>query len=256
MSTVVDKHADVTALVLEHLLQRLHETPVENEPFSHFYIEQVFPEGIYQQMMQALPHPEFYTPICLKKHSRPDGTSTRDVLTLDQKGLDQLAPEQHLLWNGVARALASPALKKLVFEKLSVDLCERFGVDCEKVAEIEAHARPTLFRDLEGYEIPPHPDGRKKVVTMQLYLPRDKRQMHLGTALYRRRFHSVRGLMSWKGRFERVKQFPFAPNSGYAFVVSNSLKKKSWHGRELVPDGSGVRNTLLNIYYRDQDASY
>ncbi len=91
---------------------------------------------------------------------------------------------------------------------------------------------------------------------MQIYLPRDRSQLDLGTGLYKRRFKSLKGLFSWHGRFEKVKQFMFQPNSGYAFAVSNSWNKKSWHGRESLPDGSGTRNTLLCIFFASNDRSY
>lgn len=74
--------------------------------------------------------------------------------------------------------------------------------------------------------------------------------------LYKRHFNSVRGLYSWHGRFRKVKQFPFLPNTGYAFAVSNSLGKKSWHGRETVPSGIGVRNSIITFYFASDERGY
>ena len=91
---------------------------------------------------------------------------------------------------------------------------------------------------------------------MQLYLPADRSQLELGTAVYKRRLTSLRGLYAWQGHFEKVKQFLFQPNSGYAFAVSNSLGKKSWHGRESLPAGSGARNSILNIFFAQSDRNY
>jgi hypothetical protein len=67
----------------------------------------------------------------------------------------------------------------------------------------------------------------------------------LGTAVYRRRLFRLKNLLSPRNRFETVKQFPFAPNSGYAFAVGS----KSWHGRDPVPIAAGERNSLMLIYY-------
>ena len=163
---------------------------------------------------------------------------------------------QRVVWHNVANALATPELKAAIFRKLAPDLSLRFDIPLGEVERIVTYCKPSLMRDLEGYEIPPHPDGRAKVVTMQLYLPRDRSQLGLGTALYKRRFTSLRGLVSWHGRFKKVKQFPFAPNSGYAFVVSNSLRRKSWHGREKLPPGAGVRNSILNLYFANNEREY
>ena len=242
--------------ILEHLLNSLGDTPPQDEPFSHFYVENVFPDDIYARMMELLPEPEHYTPLSLDNYNNGAGQSTRDVLALDEHHLVCLSEKQGELWGAIAAALTAPELKVMVFHKLATDLSARFGVPRERVGQIPAFPKPSLFRDTDGYAIPPHPDGRAKIVTMQLYLPADRSQLELGTALYVRRLHSLRGLYSWQGRFEKVKQFEFAPNSGYAFAVSNSWNKKSWHGRETLPSGCGVRNTLLNIYFADETRNY
>jgi hypothetical protein len=238
------------------LLRVVESTPAEHEPFSHIYFENLFPEDLYAEMMVNLPPPEKYKAINVYKHSSDDGVSTRDVMPLDAENLGTLPFAQREIWRNVAVALASPELKAAVFRKLAPDLSLRFDIPPAQVEKIVTFCKPSLMRDLEGYEIPPHPDGRAKVVTMQLYLPRDRSQLGLGTALYKRRLTSLKGLFSWHGRFQKVKQFAFAPNSGYAFVVSNSLRRKSWHGREKLPPGAGVRNTILNLYFASNERDY
>jgi hypothetical protein len=238
------------------MLERLGRTPVHDQPYSHFYIERFFPDEVYADMMRLMPSPKCYKPLAVEKHQNEAGVSTRDVMALNSESLAQLPTEQRELWGAVSSALASPELKRAVFQKLAKDLAARFRVPESRVPEITSYTRPSLFRDLEGYEIAPHPDGRAKIVTMQLYLPADHSQLNLGTAVYERKLTSVSGLFSWHGRFRKVKQFAFQPNSGYAFAVSNSIGKKSWHGREQLPPGSGVRNSILNIFFADPDRQY
>ena len=98
--------------------------------------------------------------------------------------------------------------------------------------------------------IKPHPDMRKKVVTMQIALPSDDGQKHLGTEFYRRSFNPLHLLREPRG-FEVVKQPPFLPNVAYAFAVINALTLKSWHGRTTLGGQVGVRNTILNIWYAE-----
>ncbi len=252
----VNVQQSVRDYVLDHLLQRLRRTPAHDEPFSHFYLENVFPDDIYEQMMELMPAPAEYEPLSVDNYHNAKGQSTRDVMSLDEKHLGKLPAEKREFWEAIAGVLQSPELKKLVFQKLSTDLSARFGVSRAETTKITTFSKPSLFRDLDGYEIAPHPDGRAKIVTMQFYLPRDRSQLDLGTALYKWRLKSLKGLYSWHGRFQKVKQFVFQPNSGYAFAVSNSLRKKSWHGRESLPEGSGERNTLLNIYFARDDRKY
>lgn len=112
-----------------------------------------------------------------------------------------------------------------------------------------------LYRETAGYEIAPHTDTRKKVVTMHLYLPADCSQLGLGTALYRRKLLAL-PFGPWRHRFAECKRFAFRPNSGYAFVVNNTLTRKSWHGREKLPADAGVRNSLNTTFYQPPSADF
>ena len=259
MSTTTSQIQGIATHVLEHLLQRIEETSALDEPFSHIYLEEVFPADIYEQMLILLPDTSLYGTTAERHHGRGEaGGYTRSMFALTSKKIAGLSAAEQDLWRGVSAALTAPALKRAMFTKLSRDLVYRYAVPESRAAEIQGYSRPTLYRETEGFEIPPHPDTRKKIVTMHLYLPADRSQLDLGTAFYR---HKPLALPfgNWRRRFTKVKQFAFQPNSGYAFVVNNSLTKKSWHGREVVSPGAGVRNTLLNTYFqapREEFAGY
>src|SRR5262249_10573358 len=130
-----------------------------------------------------------------------------------------------------------------------------YGVAEAEVPDLAGHPRPTLYRDTEGYELPPHPDTLKKVVTMHLYLPTDLSQIHLGTALYQRKPGPL-SKSDWQTSFTIARQYDFRPNRGYAFVANNSASRQSWHGRERLPAGAGIRNTLLNTFYSEPRDGY
>jgi hypothetical protein len=240
----------VSGRVLEHLLQRIACTAAEDEPFSHIYLEEVIPQDLYEQLLGQLPPPELYA--SANERYRGQGGDhleyVRSMFELKPCELGRLPTRQQELWRGIAAALTAPELKRAMFAKLAKDLAFRYGVPESQADRLAGYSRPTLYRETAGFEIPPHPDTRKKVVTMHLYLPADHSQVDLGTALYRRKLLAW-PFGDWKQRFEKVKQFAFQPNSAYAFVVNNKLTHKSWHGRERLPANAGVRNTLLNTFY-------
>lgn len=241
---------------LDHMLDAVERAPAVDDPFSHVYFEHLFPEDIYADMLATLPEPAAYATAAERHYSRGEvGGFVRSLFALTTGAVAGMDFRRQALWGGVAAALTAPELKRAVFAKLATDMTFRFGVPVGEVADLAGHARPTLYRETEGFEIAPHPDTRKKVVTMHLYLPADESQLELGTALYRRRLLAL-PFGPWRGRFTKVKQFRFAPNSGYAFVVNNTLSKRSWHGRERLPDGAGVRNTLLNTFYAQPREGY
>ena len=52
---------EIASQVLEHLLHRVETTPAIDEPFSHIYLEEVIPPGLYEQALSQLPAPEAYS---------------------------------------------------------------------------------------------------------------------------------------------------------------------------------------------------
>ncbi len=236
----------ISTEVLDHLLGRIDNTAAVFEPFAHIYLEDVFPADLYEQLLRSFPPEKTYLEAAERHYG--NGQNVRSMYALSHAGLARLSGAQQEIWRGVAAALTAPELKQAMFKKLAKDLSFRYGVPETQAAELAGHSRPTLYRETDGFEIPPHPDTRKKVVTMHLYLPADHSQLDLGTALYQRKLLAW-PFGGWRNRFDKVKQFAFQPNSGYAFVVNNKITRKSWHGREQLPPGSGVRNTLLNTFY-------
>ncbi|MFL6515088.1 MAG: hypothetical protein ACJ8M1_08715 [Chthoniobacterales bacterium] len=234
----------VTPVVLDHLCAAIDSTQVFSSPYSHLYLDRAFPDWVFKRMLELLPDASAYTADNPRIHTREDGLVTRNILSLTAP-LTRLPDEQRTFWSEVGAALTSSKLKDTVFDALSRDLSRRFRIPAEKLASVPAFPKPALVKDLGGYEIAPHRDTRSKIVTMQFYLPEDLSKADLGTAVYRQRFFQFKNLISLRNRFETVKQFSFAPNSGYAFAVG----QKSWHGRETVPMASGERNSLMLIYY-------
>jgi hypothetical protein len=249
--TAVEPARAIAARALNHLLARIAATPALDQPFSHIYLDGLFPQDLYERMLAALPNPDLYDTAA--ERYRGDTGFVRRQLALTTGAVEGIPDPD--LWRGIAAALTAPELKRAMFARLAPDLAYRYGIAADAVADLPGHTRPTLYRETDGFEIPPHPDTRKKIVTMHLYLPADESQVGLGTALYRRKLLALPA-GPWRWRFERVKQFPFKPNSAYAFAVNNTVMKKSWHGRERLPAGCGVRNTLLNTFYAEPRAEY
>ena len=150
------------------------------------------------------------------------------------------------------RVLASPEIASALREKLD----QGFRIRSKRSGEgwpIPMHPRPVLYTDLNGYAIKPHPDTRRKVLTMQIYLPADDAQRDLGTTIYK---ISPMGVFAWKSYgLVKEKTVPFLPNTGYAFVVIHpaySLSEVELAGREAISvPVERPRLSILNTYYRD-----
>lgn len=242
------------AAVVAHMVAAVEAAEVSNHPFSHFYVRNLFPADFYAEILANLPAKSAYEPLNLKAWSRPDGESTRDRLILSKEVTGRLPPAERDFWRSLTTILTSPELKVATFRKLKKDLALRFDVAEAAADAIPAFPRCTLMRDSEGYRIKPHTDGLEKIVTMQLYLPPDDSQRHVGTVLYEEDSSLVAKLT--RKSFKKYRQFDFLPNSGYAFAVNNRRDKRSWHGVETLGGDVGIRNTILNLYRVNADEEY
>lgn len=225
----------------EHLVAAIERTPLRTDPFPYVFIEGCFPTDLYEALRDELPADAFYEPLIHKDSVRDDGTSPRIQASLAEERLP-LLPEgrQRDLWTAVTRATQDDRVKLALLRKLEPGIRERYS---EPLEQIEAWSRPALNRDVSGYKILPHPDTKAKVLSGLIYFPRTDGQRGLGTSLYVKQL-KIPGL---RPGFRLVETVPFQANCGLVFAVT----KRSFHGREPLPEGCGVRDYLALTYYND-----
>lgn len=234
--------------LLSHCIRTVKAARVERDPFPHFGATEIFPADFYQELVENLPDVDQYEAFSCQKHHAADGECNRLRCQFSNASLERLSEKKRRLWFTVRSVLGSAGFKRAVYEKLAVGLSLRFRNLRTDASDAPGYALPELFRETEGYVIKPHPDTRKKVVTMQLTLASDDSQRDLGTEFYKRTLSP----QSWRSQprgFEVTKKMPFTPNTVYAFSVLNTIALKSWHGRSAISGDFGVRNSILNIWY-------
>jgi hypothetical protein len=179
------------------------------------------------------------------------------ALRLYGENIEKIDPALRPAWAAVSTMLTSKRVEQAVRNRLHDGLEIRArGDKVPDVDDLKLVAKPVVYWDKDGYQIKPHPDTRKKVVTMHLYCPADVSQEALGTTLYRA---SLKGLLH-VGSYclEPVKTVPFLPNVGYAFVVLkayHSLTKMSWHGRPSIKTDQ-PRISILNTFYMNEHVGF
>ncbi|MEZ6060320.1 MAG: hypothetical protein R3C19_08170 [Planctomycetaceae bacterium] len=231
----------------DHILAAVNDCEVADDPFPHFMIRGFFPEDVYADILQRLPERRQYAGFSYSS-GNPDAEGVRWRFDLSDQATEALDTDAREFWLGIRDALGCVALKEAVFGKLCRGLAYRYSVSDCQAAALPGYPLPALFREEVGYRIKPHPDTRKKMVTMQIALPADDSQCDIGTQFYRRSLNP-RSLTREPRGFEVAKTAPFVPNAAYAFVVLNTLRCKSWHGRTTLAESHGVRNTILNIWH-------
>lgn len=204
------------------IIDAVNAAIVDEDPFLHIRMGDVFPAGLYDAMTHNLPPDTAYHDLAHRDAKREDGTSTRQQFTFKPSERLGLTAEQQDVWRKVYHALVSPEVEGALRRVLRID------------PALKLRPRLSLICDLPGYRIGIHPDVPSKVITCQFYLPKVTGS-HEGSCFYRR---------GGKG-FELVKTMPFEPNTGYAFAV----RPDSWHGVNVVTPEQGERNSLMLIYY-------
>ena len=226
--------------LIDHIAQSIRAARVVQRPFHHLEFDRIFPDDVYAAMLHALPVAADYRPMSgrSKGSGRPDGAPTRVKIDLFPEYIRHLPADKRRLWRLVGGALCSRPVQAAFVERLAPGLEARFGAD---FAKIGFYPIPILTRDIPGYRITPHTDTHWKGITVQLYLPRDERNAHIGTIFHER---------PPDGSLRRVSQVRFAPNSGYAFAVGED----TWHSADPVGPEVETRDSILLTYFVDSGA--
>lgn len=204
---------------LKHFVDRLRTTTVERDPFPHYFVEHVFPEDYYRELLQNLPSSDVYENLYEVTDLKLDHFRHRDQRDMDQGWTDRLPTEQKIFWESFNQWFLSAELAQAVMKS--------FGWETWPAVSIESQ----FIRHRAGYFLGPHSDLYTKLVVLLLYLAPDDRAEHLGTSLYRPKQAGFSCPDSKHYPFEDfmcVKTLPYRPNSLLAFVRSNI----SFHGLE------------------------
>jgi hypothetical protein len=221
--------------VVQHLVGLVGRTSVCERPFVFQVLDCPLPPSLYGTVLAALPDDGFYRPLHHHDARLPDGRSARLQFPLVPANVDRLPASPRALWRAVAKGLMD---RRVVDAFRSVFAQPLEAVSGRPAGLIRLRPYATLFRDLGGYKISVHPDSPRKAITMQLYLPQDETQLHLGTLFHR----------AEDGNFPVEHAMRFAPNSGYAFAVTPD----SFHSVSPMRPDDRPRNSLMVIISYDR----
>ena len=203
---------------LEHFLGRLRDAKVESDPFPHYFLERVFPDVYYQEMLRQLPSTDVYDNLYEVTDLKLDHFRHRDQRDMVHGWTDRLPKEQKIFWNSFNQWFLSEEFAQAVLKTF---------FESWPAVSVESQ----FIRHRAGYFLGPHSDLYTKLVVLLLYLAPDNSAEHLGTSLYRPKEPGFSCPNSKHYAFEdfiRVKTAPYRPNSLLAFMRSDI----SFHGLE------------------------
>lgn len=204
---------------LEHFVDRLRGAHVDADPFPHYFLEHVFPEDYYRELLRHLPPGDVYKNLYEVTDLKLDHFRHRDQRDMDQGWTERLPHELRQFWSVFNEWFLSDELARAVLES--------FGLATDREVLVESQ----FIRHRAGYFLGPHSDLYTKRVVLLLYLAPDDSVEHLGTSLYRPKapgFSCPDSKHYAFADFIRVKTAPYRANSLLAFVRSDV----SFHGLE------------------------
>ncbi len=210
---------------LAHVAARLRAAEVVAEPYPHYYLEQVFPEDYYRELLRHLPESAVYENLFEVTTLKLDHFRHRDQRDFNEGWTKALPAGLREFWEDFNRWFLGPELAQAVLDSFSAQL----GGDKKPLPEVAVESQ--LIRHRAGYFLGPHSDLYTKLVVLLIYLAPDESASHLGTSLYVPKepgFHCPAGTHHQFEDFVRVKTVPYRPNSLLAFLRSDI----SFHGVE------------------------
>lgn len=242
LAEAVAEDAPLYESIVRHGVQSILEGDLYEKPYPHLVFPNFFPPDLYDRLLTSWPD--------LNRYVDLNGARTRKQYTLWDRQVEAGDPERTALWRAVSDAVSAQEIQDALRQKLDKGLRIRSKGSGEGWP-VPMYPQPVLYADFDGYMIKPHPDTRRKVLTVLIYMAEDDDHPELGTTVYK---ISPMGVFHWKSYgLVKEKTAPFKRNTGFAFVVihpAHSLLHTSWHGRDPISiNNDKPRMTLLNTYY-------
>ena len=222
------------------LTYKVANAPIQMYPYPHILVHDVFPEDFYRALRCHLPPASAYK--SLKALDRVVGNypDTRVVLPLTPEDVAALAEPYRSFWDATARWLVGGSFVRIVLQKFSPLLAQRFG----DPAALQYGHEALVVQDRTNYSLGPHTDSPSKVLSFLFYLPADASMPHLGTSMYLPKdpsFTCPGGPHHAFDRFERLLTVPYVPNTLFAFMKTEN----AFHGVEPIAEPNVERALLL-----------
>jgi hypothetical protein len=222
---------------LEYTMKRFNDMEIKHSPYHHFFVDRLFPEDYYAQMMEMKPTEDEIVSIASTGRTTKGDYADRFVMHL-QDGLANIkSDEKRKFWDQHRQWFCS--------QELMITLIKRFHTQLADagVRNLNVFPEAMFMRDKKGYSIGPHTDSPRRLITMMLYLPSDTDHSHLGTSVYVPEGDDRRCQGNMHHKFDGFKNIytaPYVPNSVFGFLKSDN----SFHGVEPMEEDY-IRDTMV-----------
>tara|TARA_B100001175_G_C19390812_1_gene581334 strand:+ start:102 stop:869 length:768 start_codon:yes stop_codon:yes gene_type:complete len=244
--------------VKKHIINKIASSPLISEPFDHKFVENIFPDNFYNDLLINIPNKKNY--VAINKTGRVSSAYSPERFVfnlLDKKELDTIEENKKLFLQDLLKTLLSNDLFSSVTSQFSKTIDYRLANLSETEKETLGESnykffiKTSLVKDFTKYSLGAHTDVLTKFVTFLFYIPENDDLKNVGTALY----EPINNINSdnhqtkedTSKNFKKIKTCPFIPNSLLVFPRTNN----SFHGVEEVNIEKKERNLMQLNYFFD-----
>jgi hypothetical protein len=249
--------------MIDYILDKIKKTEIKNDPFEHMFINNIFPDKYFEELLKNLPKKNDYIAINKTGAVKSGYSAERYVFNLNHDSIGKLETLKKNTLNQLLEVFTSPIFFNevcKVFQNALLNRISNFS-DYEKETfgqkNFQYSIRSSLVKDLKKYKLGVHTDTVNKLLTFLFYIPKNNSHSNLGTTLYKPKkeasihigekgnYHA--SLTETENNFNAVTTLPFIPNSLLLFSRSN----QSFHGVEEINSEGFERNLIqLNYYFK------
>jgi hypothetical protein len=246
--------------ILHTLTKTIFNSPVIDEPFSHKYVQNVFPETFFTEILQNLPDKNNYQKINQTGAVGSRYSDERYIFNFTKENeLEKISEKGKLFFKNLTKLLFSEELFGAVTNSFKKTLDNHLlGLSDEEkklinFPNLKFKFRSSLIKDFTKYSLGAHTDSFNKFITFLFYIPPNNNLIKNGTSLYK----SITKIDSTthfnfdetQKNFQKIKTCPFSPNTALIFPRTS----ESFHGVEEININQEERNLLLLNYYFDTE---
>lgn len=229
--------------IAEHTRRAVAAAPLLIDPYEHIIVDRVLPDAVYELLVRAIPPVEFF--------------SDRDRIKQDLTFPMELGPVlSATVWDYMDDIIARQVIRPAVLEKFREPLQRHFESMFGTAFTEQASSLPQsvhggrLMLRRPGYNLGPHRDPKRAMLTCLMYLARDGDSETYGTQIFRVQDDGDAGYKqtyypeSEGRRCELVKVVPFKPNT-----MLVSLNSRGAHGATIPADAPGDLERYTYQFY-------
>ena len=106
----------ISSPIIQHIVRRVDDTPISEDPFAHLYVEDVFPVDVYDQILENLPGIDTYVEFAKTDHVSDGYNRNRMYLSSAQKELERIPLNLQAYWRELFGMLNSEELLHVLYE--------------------------------------------------------------------------------------------------------------------------------------------